>query len=404
MTVDLSAAAADGIGGFVGIDGISFINTSGTSTATFASAQLGAGRISNSAVITGTSSTQAIAINAAVGGSVDLSGWTFSGWTSGTDTISITGSTGAEILVGSSQIDRFVLTDSNQVSATDRYDGGAGNDVLQIGTASAGTSIDLSAAASDGVDGFISIEAITFVNTSGTSTATLGSAQLGTGKISNAAVITGTTSTQAIAINAAVGGSVDLSGWTFSGWTSGTDMISITGSTGTEILVGSSQIDRFVVTDGNQVSAADRYSGGAGNDVIQVGTAGVGTSIDLSAAASDGVDGFLSVEGITFVNTSGTSTATLNATQIGSGKIATAAVITGSAATQGVAVNLSAAARSTCRPGHSPAGRPAPTRSRSPARPATKSSSAPARSTASSSATPPRYPPPTATMVAPATT
>ena len=342
VTVDLSAAAADGIGGFVGIDGISFINTSGTSTATFASAQLGAGRISNSAVITGTSSTQAIAINAAVGGSVDLSGWTFSGWTSGTDTISITGSTGAEILVGSSQIDRFVVTDSNQVSATDRYDGGAGNDVLQIGTASAGTSIDLSAAASDGVDGFISIEAITFVNTSGTSTATLGSAQLGTGKISNAAVITGTTSTQAIAINAAVGGSVDLSGWTFSGWTSGTDMISITGSTGAEILVGSSQIDRFVVTDGNQVSAADRYSGGAGNDVIQVGTAGVGTSIDLSAAASDGVDGFLSVEGITFVNTSGTSTATLNATQIGSGKIATAAVITGSAATQGVAVNLSA--------------------------------------------------------------
>jgi|GEM_PF-691010 len=341
VTVDLSAAASDGIDGFVGIEGIRFFNTSGTSTATFGSAQLGAGKISDAAAITGASSTQVIAINAAVGSSVDLSGWTFSGWTSGTDTISITGSTGDEILVGSSQIDRFVVSSTSQVSAADRYDGGAGNDVLQIGVAGVGTSIDLTAAASDGIDGFVSIEAISFVNTSGTSTATVGSAQLGAGKISNSAVITGTSSAQAIAINAAAGASVDLSGWTFSGWTSGTDTISITGSTGTEILVGSSQIDRFVVTDSNQLSGTDRYSGGAGNDVIQIGTAGVGTSIDLSAAASDGVDGFVSVEGITFVNTSGTSTATFSATQFGAGKIATAAVVTGSAATQGVAISLS---------------------------------------------------------------
>ena len=342
VTVDLSAAATDGVDGFVGIDGISFINTTGTSSATFGSAQLGAGKISNAAVITGASSTQAITINAAVGGSIDLSGWTFSGWTSGTDTISLTGSTGDEILAGSSQADRLVVTDTSQVSLGDRYDGGAGNDAIQIGVAGAGTSIDLSAAASDGINGFLNVEGITFVNTSGTSTATLASAQLGTGKISNASVITGTSSSQAIAITAAVGDSVDLSGWTFSGWTSGTDTISLTGSTGDEIIVGSSQIDRFVVTDSNQVSAGDRYSGGAGNDVIQVGTAGAGTSIDLSAAASDGTNGFLSVEGITFVNTSGTSTATLNAAQIGIGKIATTAVVTGSAATQGVAINLSA--------------------------------------------------------------
>jgi len=340
VTVDLSAAATDGIDGFVGIEGIRFVNTSGTSSATFGSAQLGAGKISNAAVITGASSTQVIAINAAAGGSVDLSGWTFSGWTSGTDTISITGSTGNEILVGSSQIDRFVVSDSSQVSAADRYDGGAGNDVIQIGVAGAGVSIDLTAAASDGIDGFVSVEAIAFVNTSGTSTATIGSAQLGAGKIANATTVTGTSSGQAIAINAAAGASVDLSAWTFTTWTSGTDTISITGSTGTEILVGSSQIDRFVVSDSNQVSGADRYSGGAGNDVIQIGVAGVGTSIDLGAAASDGVDGFVSVEGITFVNTSGTSMATLNAVQIGSGKISAASVITGTAATQAVAVNV----------------------------------------------------------------
>ncbi|MBU8874085.1 DUF4347 domain-containing protein [Reyranella sp. MMS21-HV4-11] len=342
VAVDLSAAASDGVNGFVGIEGISFINTSGTSTATFGSAQLGAGKISNAAVITGASSTQAIAINAAVGGSVDLSGWTFSGWTSGTDTITLTGSTGDEILVGSSQIDRFVVSDTAQVSGADRYDGGAGNDVLQIGSTTTGVTVDLSAAASDGVNGFVSIEGLAFVNTSGTSTVTLGSAQLGAGRVSNASVITGASSTQAIAINAALGGSVDLSGWTFSGWTSGTDTISIMGSTGDEILVGSSQIDRFVVGDTNQVSAADRYNGGAGNDVIQVGVAGAGTSIDLSAAADDGVNGFLSVESITFVNTSGTATATLDATQIGTGKISAASAITGTAATQAVAINLSA--------------------------------------------------------------
>ena len=256
-SVDLSAAATDGVAGFLDFEAITFVNISGTSTATFNAAQFGAGKISTTVAITGTAFTQALVVNTGAGTSVDLSGWTFATWTSGTDTISIGAATGDEILVGSSQADRFVVTATNQVSVADRYDGGAGNDVLQIGATTTGVTVDLSAAATDGIDGFVDIEGISFINTSGTSSATFGSAQLGAGKISNAAVITGASSTQVIAINAAVGGSVDLSGWTFSGWTSGTDTISITGSTGSEILVGSSQIDRFVVSD-TQPGVGDR--------------------------------------------------------------------------------------------------------------------------------------------------
>ena len=230
------------------------------------------------------------------------------------------------------------------MSAADRYSGGAGNDVIQVGVAGVGTSIDLGAAASDGVNGFLSVEGITFVNTSGTSTATFAAAQFGTGKIATATAITGTAADQALAINVASGGSIDLSTWTFTTWTSGTDTITLTGSTGTEVLVGSTQIDRFVVSDSNQVSATDRYNGGTGNDILQIGVAGVGTSIDLGTAAADGVNGFLSIEGIAFVNTSGTSSATLNATQIGTGKIAAASAITGTlGSVQSLTVNVAAA-------------------------------------------------------------
>ena len=349
--INLSAAATDGVNGFVNVEGLTFVNTSGTSTATFNAAQFGAGKIATTAEITGTASTQAIAVNLAVNGSLDLSGWTFATWTSGTDTISLTGSTGAETIVGSSQIDRLVVGATTQVQATDRYDGGADTDVLQIGVAGAGTAINLSAAASDGVNGFVNIEGLTFVNTSGTSTATFNAAQFGAGKIATTAAVTGTASTQALAINLSAAGSFDLSGWTFSSWTPGVDTISLTGSTGGETITGAIQgttilagagADTLIVSSTTQVQVTDRYDGGADTDVLQIGVAGAGTSIDLSSAASDAVNGFINIEGITFVNTSGTSTATFNAAQFGAGKIATAAAVTGTASIQAIAVNLAA--------------------------------------------------------------
>ncbi|MFO1157330.1 MAG: hypothetical protein U1E60_00685 [Reyranellaceae bacterium] len=338
--IDLSAAANNGVDGFLNIEQISFTNTSGTSTATFNAAQFGTGKISTSVAITGTGSTNALAINFTAGGSIDMSGWTFGTWTVGSDTITITGSTGSETIVGSSADETYVVGATNQVSVGDRYDGGGGTDTLQIGVAGAGTAIDLSAAASNGVNGFLNIEQINFTNTSGTSTATFNAAQFGTGKISASVAITGTGSTNALAINFTAGGSIDLSGWTFNSWTSGTDTITVTGSTGSETIVGSSADETYVVSATNQVSAGDTYDGGGGTDTLQIGTAAAGTAIDLSAAATDGVKGFLNIEKIAFVNTSGTSTATFSSAQFGAGRILDTATITGNAQINALAFNV----------------------------------------------------------------
>ncbi|MFO1157325.1 MAG: DUF4347 domain-containing protein [Reyranellaceae bacterium] len=236
--------------------------------------------------------------------------------------------------------DTVTVSNTNQIQAADKFEGDTGTDAIQIGTAAAGTSIDLSAAANDGVNGFLNFEAITFVNTSGTSTATFNAAQFGAGKISTTVAITGNAFTQGIVITVPVGTTFDLSGWTFNSWTSGTDTITITGSTGSETIVGSSADETYVVSATNQVSAGDTYDGGGGTDTLQIGTAAAGTAIDLSAAATDGVKGFLNIEKIAFVNTSGTSTATFSSAQFGAGRILDTATITGNAQINALAFNV----------------------------------------------------------------
>ena len=89
-------------------------------TATFDAAQFGAGKISLASTIIGDAGTQGLIINLARGESLDLSGLTFSGWTSGTDTIGINGSTDGETIVGTSQSDTI-------------FTGGGGIDVLTGG-------------------------------------------------------------------------------------------------------------------------------------------------------------------------------------------------------------------------------------------------------------------------------
>ena len=106
--------------GFINIEGIKFVDTSGTITATFAAAQFGAGKISMTSTITGDTGTQILIINLAPGESLDLSGLSFSDWTDGTDKIDIIGSTGAETIVGTSQSDTI-------------FTGGGGTDVLTGG-------------------------------------------------------------------------------------------------------------------------------------------------------------------------------------------------------------------------------------------------------------------------------
>ena len=152
------------------------------------------------------------------------------------DTITDDDNVSARVLAGAGD-DTLIYTGAT-VAASARYDGGGGTDTLQIVQTG-----NLSGAASDGVDGFINIEAITFVDTSGTIIATFGAAQFGAGKISTTSTITGDTRTQGLVINLAPGETLDLSGLVFLGWTDGADTIVINGSTGGETIVGTSQSD-----------------------------------------------------------------------------------------------------------------------------------------------------------------
>ena len=114
----------------------------------------------------------------------------------------------------------------------DRFDGGGGTDTVLVGTAS-GVDVDLTAAAADGVNGFLDIEEIAFANTSGTSTVTVNANQFGAGKATTDSTITGATGIQNFVINMTAPGSFDLSALT-STWTVGTDTVTVNGSSGAD--------------------------------------------------------------------------------------------------------------------------------------------------------------------------
>jgi Ca2+-binding RTX toxin-like protein len=154
--------------------------------------------------------------------------------------------------------DDTLIYNGATVAASSRYDGGDGTNTLQLVQSG-----DLSGAASDGVDGFINIEGIRFVDTSGTITATFAAAQFGPGKISLTSTITGDSRTQVLIVNLASGESLDLSGLSFSDWTAD-DKIEIVGSTGGETIVGTSQSDT-IFTGGGGI---DVLTGGGGRDTF----------------------------------------------------------------------------------------------------------------------------------------
>src|SRR5258708_7059118 len=133
--------------------------------------------------------------------------------TTGTDTFTGTGTNN----------DTFLVTATSQVVAADTFNGAGGTDTIQIGAVGAGVSVNLSSAATNGTQGFLSIEGLSFANTSGTSTVTLSSAQFGSTLISNTLTVTGTSSTQNVWVNVASGATFTAASWTFPTWTSGTD-------------------------------------------------------------------------------------------------------------------------------------------------------------------------------------
>ena len=197
-----------------------------------------------------------------------------------------TATTGTDNPQLSTDTDTVTVTATTQIQAADTFSGGTGTDTIAIGAVGAGVSVDLSAAATNGSAGFLSFEAIQFLNTSGTSTATLAAGQFGSGKIELTSSFIGTASSQGVVINLAAAGSFDASGFTFSTWTSGTDSFSLNGSTGTETIGGSSQADSISGAAGN-----DTLSGGDGNDTIDGGTGndrmsgGAGVDVFITSAA-----------------------------------------------------------------------------------------------------------------------
>ena len=71
----------------------------------------------------------------------------------------------------------MVLGSGLSIGALDKFDGGADDtvDTIQIGAAGAGVTVNLSGAATNGTLGFLGFEALSFANTSTTSTATFSS-------------------------------------------------------------------------------------------------------------------------------------------------------------------------------------------------------------------------------------
>ena len=251
--------------------------------------------------------------------------------------------TGVDDLTGGNPGDTFVVTDTNQIQAADRFDGGGGTDTVLVGTAS-GVDVDLTAAAADGVNGFLNIEEIAFANTSGTSTVTVNADQFGAGKAKSDSTITGAAGIQNFVINMTAPGSFDLSALTFDQWTAGIDTVTVNGSSGADTITAGDNVsarvlagagDDTLVYTGTTVAASARYDGGDGTDTLQI----VGSG-DLSGAASNGVDGFINIEDIKFVDTSGTIIATFAAAQFGAGKISTTSTITGDTGTQALIINL----------------------------------------------------------------
>src|SRR5262245_52828942 len=96
--------------------------------------------------------------------------------------------------------DTLTITDSTQIQTTDFFDGNAGTDTIVI-SGTTGVGLDFTAMQTDAAHGFHNYEALTFNNTSNTSLVNFNVGQFGTGLISNALAVTGSSGFHQIFIN-----------------------------------------------------------------------------------------------------------------------------------------------------------------------------------------------------------
>jgi Ca2+-binding RTX toxin-like protein len=171
--------------------------------------------------------------------------------------------------------DTLTITDTTQLQSTDNWDGAAGIDGIQVGTAT-GVAINLTAASLTTT--FKNYEQIIFTNTSGTTTLTMNGNQFGAtlGLMPLATQFVGNTGTQLIVINNAT--NFTAASWVFTNWTIGTDNVSINGSTGNDSITGSAQNDTI-----NGGAGTNALAGGLGDDTYIINSA---TDVVTENAAS----------------------------------------------------------------------------------------------------------------------
>ena len=254
-----------------GITSIDFTNAVlTTATATFAAAQVDGAPISLTAQIDGSSGTNRIVIN---GGSANLSQWTFTTWSVTADRITLNGTLGDDVLVGSTVRDTIQGSDGRDTITggfgLDTMFGGSGNDTfIYLDSTDYATGEII-----DGGDG-------------GADTIEL---QGGSGYAFNTAVISGVerlrygAAANAVFVDSVIGpgginlviGSadanrfevmgttIDVSNVTFKAWRAA-DSIFLTGDTSAaNTIVGSGK--KETLSGG---SAADALNGGGGNDIL----------------------------------------------------------------------------------------------------------------------------------------
>ena len=167
--------------------------------------------------------------------------------------------TGQDNFTGTTLVnDTFTFT-VGTANAGDTFDGGLlGLDTDALIVAS-GNSVDFRAVG----NGFTSIERLTLQFNA---TATFDFTQLN-GSVgalpTNLNVIGNAGSVERIIVEMPSAGTISLSAWTFTSWTSGTDTITINGSSGADTITGSSMADTV-----NAGLGADIVDTGAGNDTI----------------------------------------------------------------------------------------------------------------------------------------
>ncbi|CAN5700012.1 hypothetical protein BH10PSE6_BH10PSE6_06360 [soil metagenome] len=206
---------------------------------------------------------------------------TAQGMASWTGTLAtFTATTGTDTFIGDGDDDTFVVSATNQIQAADIFDGGGGTDTLQI-AATGFTSVE--AAATNGVQGFVSIEALTFTDGSAPSIATFHPAQFGSGLISDNLTVTGVNgSVQSVRIFFTSAAAFSAAGWTFEDWESDLDGLDIQGLSGNDTIIGSSQADTLAGNGG-----VDTLTGGGGADLFRFNVA-TATALTFGGSGTSG--------------------------------------------------------------------------------------------------------------------